>query len=206
MTDPSIPSGGPTSASAPPAIRGCTVALERCLALLSEIDDDSFVSSAVDGGTVGAHLRHCIEYFRCFLGEERTGVIEYDAREREHALETDRGLSERAIATLLEQLAERHDDDLDRVVKIRQALAPGAEPEIVQSTVRREWMSLADHTIHHLAIITQLVTAQVNAGASENHRARRLASELGVAFSTQEHRRRTEISAASEQGPDGCAR
>ena len=201
MTERSIPTGGP-----PSAITGCTVALERCLALLSEIDDATFVSSAVDGGTVGAHLRHCIEYFRCFLAEERTGVIEYDAREREHALETDRALSERAIASLLEQLSQRHDDDLDRLVKIRQSLAPGAAPEIVKSTVCREWMSLADHTIHHLAIITQLVTAQVNAGTSENHRASRLASELGVAFSTQAHRSRTEISAASDQGPDGCAR
>ena len=181
-------------ASLPPVQRGCAIALERCLQLIGEVDDASFVAPSSDHGTIGAHLRHCIEYFRCFLGERETGVIEYDAREREVALETDRTLSRRAIEALLDEIAARRDEELGRTVTILQSLAPGAAPESVPSTVHREWMSLSDHTIHHLAIITQLVAAHADSG-----RAVEVASRLGVAFSTQAHRDRSGV---STPGPD----
>ena len=80
MTDCSIQTGG-----LPPSIRGCVVALDRCLELLGEIDDATFIAPSSDHGTIGAHLRHCIEYFRCFCKEQTTGLVEYDAREREPA-------------------------------------------------------------------------------------------------------------------------
>ncbi len=167
--------------SLPPSLRGCVIALERCLELIHEIDDHTFQAPSAGHGTVGAHLRHCIEYFRCFLAEEQTGWVEYDARERDPELEVSRPLSQQAIEDLIVDLSDRGNRDLDRQVRIRQSLAPDCPAEEVQSTVRREWMSLSDHTIHHLAIITQLVSGVPR--ESEHS-----VTELGVAFSTQAHR------------------
>ncbi len=195
MTDRSI-----HTEALPTSIRGCVIALERCLKLLGEIDDDTFVAPSSDHGTIGAHLRHCIEYFRCFFAEATTGLVEYDARERDLALETDRDLSSVAIKEIIAELRERTENDLDRVVVIQQSLAPDSPPEPIQSTVRREWMSLSDHTIHHLAIITQLIAA---GGRCES--VTHVASQLGVAFSTQAHRARVGAPDSSRD-PDGCAR
>ncbi|MGA1488183.1 MAG: DinB family protein [Planctomycetota bacterium] len=167
----------------PPALGGCIDALGRTLQLLERIDDAGFVAPGVDGGTVGAHLRHCIEYFRCFLTERETGLVEYDARARDPELERSRALAGHAIRAIVEEIRNRREDDLDREVTILQSLAPGAVPERIRSSARREWMALADHTIHHIAIITQLLAAGPGPGEAVE-----VASRLGVAFSTQAHR------------------
>jgi hypothetical protein len=140
----------------PPALGGCIDALGRTLQLLERIDDAGFVAPGVDGGTVGAHLRHCIEYFRCFLTERETGLVEYDARARDPELERSRALAGHAIRAIVED---------------------------IRSSARREWIALADHTIHHIAIITQLLAAGSGPGEAVE-----VASRLGVAFSTQAHR------------------
>ncbi len=167
--------------SLPPSLRGCVIALQRCLELIHEIDDHTFQAPSAGHGTVGAHLRHCIEYFRCFLAEEQTGWVEYDARDRDPELEVSRTLSQQSIEEIITELGNRGNRDLDRQVRIRQALAPNCPAEEIQSTVRREWMSLSDHTIHHLAIITQLIAGVPRESGNS-------VTELGVAFSTQAHR------------------
>ncbi len=163
----------------PPAIEGCLVSLDRCLDLIDGVDTATFIAPTPHHGTVGAHLRHCIEYFRCFFGEERTGSIEYDARERDLLLETDRERSRRAIVEIIEKLRSLGSSDLHRTVQIHQVLAPDTAPELVLSSAKRELMGLSEHTIHHLAILSQLLEAL---GTDHSDPA------LGVAYSTQAHR------------------
>ena len=163
----------------PPSIEGCLVSLERCHEFVESIDPAIFATPTPHHGTIGAHLRHCIEYYRCFFSEAERGVLEYDARDRDPILETDLERSKDALIDLIARLRDLPRTELDRPVRLRQVLAPGAAPEAIESSVKRELMSLSDHTIHHLAILTQIAEVHGDHGADP---------DLGVAYSTEAHR------------------
>src|ERR1051325_2547202 len=56
--------------------------LEQALRLLDRIDDVTYAASRA-----GAHLRHVLDFYRCFLDGLESSHIDYDARRREQAIE-----------------------------------------------------------------------------------------------------------------------
>ncbi len=88
-----------------------------------------------------------------------TDEIDYDARNREGPLETDRRL---AMATALGFLA-----DLDRIdgaianrplrITLRSVAGDDPAPDWSQSSLKRELQFLVSHTVHHYALIKELL-------------------------------------------------
>lgn len=179
MSEESITSGDLVHGDGSASIRGCRMSLERCLAFLGAIDPAIFTVPTPHHGTIGAHLRHCLEYYRCFFAEAGSGVLEYDARERDPVLETDIAATRCAIVAQIDRLDAIDASELDRTLRLRQVLAPGAPAETIVSSVKRELMNLSDHTIHHLAILGQIAALHGESGVDP---------ELGVAISTRAHR------------------
>ena len=151
--------------------------------LLEAIDDFAFTrtSPPVYTSCVGAHLRHCIDHYARFLDGHRAGLIDYDARDRDPQLETDRLVARRALLDIVNALAAVAPEDVDRSVDIvidcgPVAGADGIDPRC-PSTVRRELLFLVSHTVHHYALIAHIL----------RHHAMEVPAGFGVAPSTLRH-------------------
>jgi hypothetical protein len=130
-------------------------ALMQANKIVSELDNRTYVQPApgANGLRIGAHLRHVIEFYECFLQGIRDGLIDYDARRRDSVIETDRLA---AIARLREIARDLHElaseVSFNRCCLVR-AEDAGFDEEPVSSTAGRELQALFSHTTHHFALI-----------------------------------------------------
>lgn len=163
--------------------------LEQGIDLLRVLDGALYGASGETSG-VGAHVRHCIDCYRCFLrgvaGLEAGGPaavceIDYDARERQAAIEADPAAALRTLIEIADELACLEVSDT-QAVEVRVDQPPGsAAPAALQgSTVGRELQFLISHTTHHYALIALLLKSRGVA----------LEPGFGVAPSTLAHQRR----------------
>ncbi len=150
--------------------------------LLRRLDDDTYARPTSDrprAAGVGAHFRHCLDFYRCFLRDLASGRVDYDRRERRPELETRVAVALTAIESVAEGLAAIEDDQFARQLEVHHDEAPGEAPATSwqRSTVGRELRFLASHTVHHYALIAHLAREQ---GIEPDE-------EFGVAPATLEH-------------------
>lgn len=126
--------------------------------LLGAIDDALYTKSetgaSADGGAVGGHFRHCLEFVNCFLHGIETGRVDYDRRERNHRVETVR---EYAIAEFRQTIQRLENFSMpeagDALLVKPEDTADGSEDFWCASSIERELEFLQSHTIHHYALI-----------------------------------------------------
>jgi hypothetical protein len=136
-------------------------------------------TTAAPGRTpIGAHLRHAVEHFICFIRGLEHGVADYDARDRDESIERDPERFREAIANVCRSMAAFTPEQLRQRIAIRQTAALDSEPSLLESTVERELVFLSSHTIHHLAVVVNLCREQ---GVD-------LPEDLALAFSTAAYR------------------
>jgi hypothetical protein len=103
---------------------------------------------------VGAHLRHVIEHYEALLHPPEPGVVDYDARPRDSALEHDPAVARQRLLALLLRLGAA-DLALDAPVQVR---GRGGLSDTfgfgVVSSIGRELVFAASHAIHHHAMLT----------------------------------------------------
>ncbi len=143
------------------AVAGNLEVLRQGVGLLRRLDDRTYgeADPAAGRSAVGAHFRHVLDHYRAFLSGLATGEIDYDARERNTPLERDRAL---AIAAALGTIAdlERMPRELaDRPVRVnlRSVAAAQGSQDWSASTVKRELQFLVSHTVHHYALIKEVL-------------------------------------------------
>ncbi|MEO8083971.1 MAG: hypothetical protein ABI780_09125 [Ardenticatenales bacterium] len=184
------------------ALVAANIALvQQGITVLDAIDDRAFVRTAppIYHSGVGPHLRHCIDHYRCFLGGWRDGAIDYDARGRQAALETDRAAARDALDDVRRALLALTTADVGCPVFVAYEWDPvdsADTPAIAAdaavglptaeairgrcaSDVGRELLFLASHTVHHYALIALIL----------RHQAIDVPRGFGVAPSTLSHRR-----------------
>jgi len=106
----------------------------------------------VGGASIGAHLRHILDFYSSLYFGVKKGKINYDARQRNPKIESDLGSGLLQLSTNIEQLAEL--SRLDNIpVKIFSAIQLNEELHFEQSNLIRELQSVHSHTTHHMAII-----------------------------------------------------
>ena len=79
------------------AIEALAAVLDDLAAVVDSLTDTQYADSAIPGvsGSVGGHVRHCLDHVRALERAIETGVVDYDARERELRVEIDRTNRER---------------------------------------------------------------------------------------------------------------
>jgi uncharacterized damage-inducible protein DinB len=127
--------------------------------------------------TIGAHFRHVLEHYRCFIKQLEAGIICYDKRERDQLIECDFSYASQTIIELQDGLRDLEPSNLDRTC----LLSDQQTTESVSSTLFRELVFLQSHTMHHYAII----------GAMTRTFGARPADDFGVAIATREHQKST---------------
>jgi hypothetical protein len=125
--------------------------LKQMEQVLDQLDPEAYGRPLPEfgGGTLGQHFRHILEFFQCLEKGLASGLVDYDAREREVLYETDPTRAAGALAAFC-RLAPGF--DLHRPLRLYAELGTDHRP-VVGSTLGRELVFVYDHAIHHLAII-----------------------------------------------------
>lgn len=129
--------------------------LDQGIALLDALDDRLYCACDEHGHScVGAHLRHVLDCYRCFLKGLGSDRIDYDARERNTTLESDWRVGQTAILSIREELKKLTEQDRHREVQVRVDAAAWSDTDPwTRSTIGRELQFLLSHTVHHYALI-----------------------------------------------------
>ena len=139
-------------------LAGCVRSIEQCGQLLRLISAESYVDSSRGTSSVGAHVRHILDRFHCFLAGMPVGSIDYDARNRDKSIENNPDAATFALVSVcrrIETMAAL--DDLGTAITVRESVHHQGPAVTMSSTVGRELMGLVIHSIHHLAIIALIV-------------------------------------------------
>ena len=103
---------------------------------------------------VGAHLRHVVEHYEALVQGLPLGLVDYDGRPRDRALETSPALARTRLLAVRQVLGVWSPDLLDRQVKVLgQGGVTGDFDFCVASSVGRELAFLASHAVHHFALL-----------------------------------------------------
>ncbi len=158
--------------------------IDQGIRLLRGLPNDAYAATPRAGSlapALGPHFRHCLEFYLCFLDGLEHRLIDYDARARRAEIERDRELAIGQLAAVAERLGRIDREALDAPVALRDAgsVEAGGGTRLA-SSVGRELLFLASHTVHHYA----LIALALRLGGHP------VPSGFGVAPSTLEHWRR----------------
>ena len=140
--------------------------LEQGIDLIEQVANELYAGTPPGGigkgvQGIGPHFRHIVDHYDSLLSGLTSGRVDYDDRQRDERLESDRG----AMLTKLRDLCARLNG-------LRACAAAGGllvamdcgEEEGVDrtwsaSTVLRELQFLVSHTVHHYAMIGRILSA-----------------------------------------------
>lgn len=126
--------------------------------------------------SVGQHTRHVAEFYQCLLKGLETGSVNYDGRERNLRIETDKAYAVEVLEMAAQQIAQLSHNKL---MTLHTSFG-GEETAEVPTSFFRELTYLIEHTVHHLAII--------RIGLNEAHPDIFIPEHFGVAPSTLQYR------------------
>ncbi len=155
--------------------------LEKVDVILGQLSADEFTNEQplLFGSSIGQHVRHILEFYECLMGNVESGSFSYDHRKRDLLLETQLGKARGSVAHSSQMLSTLI---VDKALRMSSEL-PGEGLSSQQSTtLKRELAYLADHSVHHLAMV------RIALEQTLPHIV--FPAELGVAASTRNHRTR----------------
>lgn len=167
----------------PPLIQGNVLYLQQAEQLVKGLTDHSFTNDDLPpfNSSVGKHVRHILDFYHSFLSCSQDR-IDYDLRQRDARVETDRQTAIDRIRAIRNALVDVR--NLDAVAWSSNDEGAGGDGNdgFLKSSIGRELQFLASHTIHHFAMIAYLLNAQSIA----------VPDAFGVAPSTLAHRQESE--------------
>jgi len=136
--------------------------LRQGIELISSVDPELYARTGGIAGpraSIGAHFRHCIDCYRCFLDGLDSGRVDYDARGRDPRVEVDKTTAAKVIEGLINLLHEIEELDTEKPLRVRVDAAAwrGSALRWGSSTLGRELQFLLSHTVHHYALISMLL-------------------------------------------------
>jgi len=154
-----MPNDAPADAATapPPAVAGVVGSLDQVAAVLARIDTDRCTASPTGQGSIGGHVRHCLDHVRALLNGLGTGEVDYDHRDRGTPVEADPAVASNLLAELRSELLRLGIGDMDRRVRVLAMVDGDGTPHTCESTVGRELLFALSHTVHHQAIMTPLL-------------------------------------------------
>jgi hypothetical protein len=103
---------------------------------------------------VGAHLRHLVEHHEALINALDSGVVDYDSRPRDRALESTASIARQRLLALCQWLGQCTAEVLDLPVQVLgQGGIAGEFTFCVASSFGRELAFVASHAVHHFALL-----------------------------------------------------
>ncbi len=110
-------------------------------------------------GSIGEHVRHCLDHIAALIGTAPAHVLTYDRRQRGTAVESDPAEALRQILRLKAALDRWTARTIDDPVAVTSLVAAG-QAVTGWSSLGRELAFVASHTVHHQAVIALLLAVQ----------------------------------------------
>ena len=155
-------------ATAPVAIAAIRL-LEQCEDLVGRLSDEAYTadSRVLAGGTIGKHLRHCLDHYRAALDAGEAGRdADYDRRARGGDLECRRDVALAELAALRDRLGTVSGETLANPLRVRFMITGDGTEETFESSFGREIAFAGHHAVHHFAMIKAIAGEHgVDAGA-----------------------------------------
>jgi len=133
-------------------------------------------SKTLLNATIGQHVRHIIELFQCLEKGYDDSIVNYEKRERNYRIETDKALA----SVLLKEVYKNIEKPNKEIMLEGEDYCDAIEVVSVPSNYYRELVYNLEHTIHHMA----LIRVGINEVSSV-----KLPEEFGVAYSTIKYRK-----------------
>ena len=111
-------------------------------------------------GSVGGHVRHCLDHVDALLQATVSGVCCYDTRVRGTAVEDDPALAAARLAACRSRLERLDPGLLPRPLALSARLCRDGFELRTATTIAREVAFVLSHTVHHAALIAVLMEAQ----------------------------------------------
>ena len=149
---------------------------------LSENLTDEQLSSTLtvlNEASIGAHIRHILEFYMCLLECDNSKNLNYDFRKRDRTIEVCTAKCVSTIENLLVEL-QKHQTDFEIDLSADYGTGEVNQEITVRTTFFRELLYNIEHLVHHLAIIKigiQSLEPKLN-----------ISGDLGVAASTIRNR------------------
>lgn len=105
---------------------------------------------------IGAHIRHVHDHFKSLFIGLKTGVVDYNLRNRDGMEEVNLSISLSENKHILNQLSKLSVAS-SKIEIISEINCDSTENLQMTSSVERELLYLINHTIHHAAIIKHLM-------------------------------------------------
>lgn len=129
----------------------CLQNLLQIKSLLLQISEEAYRhhSNFLSGASIGAHVRHVLEFYTCLLGSE--GIVNYDKRERNQLTENSPQAAIQLINKIVDLLTMTREDE---ALIIEGIYSPADEHEQqFISSLNRELAYCLEHSIHHQALM-----------------------------------------------------
>jgi hypothetical protein len=133
-------------------LASCVAVLRQGAQLLAEIDDETYMFSETGAtGRIGAHFRHCLDFYKSFLTGAKIGKIDYADRTRDAEIEQNRRHAIACFDLIAAQLESFPAKNFNQplMVKAEDSLAEIWFP----SSLARELEFVRSHAVHHFALI-----------------------------------------------------
>ena len=129
--------------------------LDELESLLNEVATEVYCARFATevSGSVGEHVRHCLDHISALLAADPSNTLSYDRRHRGTAVETDPAEGLRQILQLKSALDAWSTRTLDEPIRVTSMISPSGDGVTGWSTLARELAFVVSHTIHHQAII-----------------------------------------------------
>ena len=139
--------------------------LNEIESLIGDLSEQTYCArfDAHVSGSIGEHVRHCLDHVAALLTADRLAPLSYDRRCRGTAVETDPGEALIQIAGLKSACAAWSTRSLDDPIRVVSLISSSGETVTGWSTLARELAFVVSHTIHHQAIIGVLLAVHGHA-------------------------------------------
>ena len=144
----------------------------------TRVEEPTFTSS------LGAQLRHCLDFYQCFLLGVKNGKIDYDLRERDEHTEQSRARAIERITATTEMLWKLSLLEEPATLWVKQDSSSWSP-----SSLRRELQFLLSHLVHHQALVAVMLRVQGFVPSEE----------IGVAPATLAYRKERNLLGVSRQ-------
>lgn len=165
--------------------KACSHILAQLTHLVNQLSEQDFIKpvNALGGATLGQHLRHTLEFFVCLENGLDTGVVNYDKRAHDKAMETGKRV---ALSVLYKVNAFIESNKIDKKLKLEAMYDVNTETVVtIDTSYSRELVYNMEHAVHHMAIM--------KIGLREVAPYVKLAHNFGVAAATVRYRESTAV-------------
>jgi uncharacterized damage-inducible protein DinB len=132
--------------------------LDEMAAIVMAIDEAIYTSRPIAvSGTIGEHVRHCLDHIAALVAASPSQAISYDRRERGTPVERDPAEALRQIMRLQASIDRWGVRSMDDRICVTSLVTPAGESVTGWSTLGRELAFVNSHTIHHHALIAVLL-------------------------------------------------